>query len=173
MSTSSTSLDGEVEYGLPLRRAIAAAIRRYRPDTVVIGTWELESPWGFNHADHRVAGVATVDAIRDAGNRWVFRDLVDDGLQPWTVHRLLVGTPIGATHGVVLDAVTLERAVASLEAHAGYLAALTDHPSAKDTITGVSEMMGRAMGVPHATIFRLWPMSGPRPPTRNRRRGPG
>ncbi len=42
-------------------------------------------------SDHRVAGLAAVDALRDAGNRWVFRELLDEGLEPWTVRWLLVG----------------------------------------------------------------------------------
>lgn len=151
--------DGELEYGLPIRRDIAAAIRRYRPDTVVVGTWELASPWGLNHADHRVAGLATVDAIRDAGNRWVFRDLVAAGLEPWSVRRLLISGDSEPTHGMVLDADTVKRAVASLEAHAGYLAALPWHPPAEDTIQWVSSMGGTAMGVPNAATFRLWQMS--------------
>ena len=31
----------------------------------------------LNMADHRVAGQATIDAVRDAANRWVFPDLAD------------------------------------------------------------------------------------------------
>jgi hypothetical protein len=32
---------------------------------------------GLNQADHRVAGLTALDAIRDAGNRWVFPELLD------------------------------------------------------------------------------------------------
>ena len=34
---------------------------------------------GFNMADHRVTGLAVLDAVRDAANRWVFTDLAADG----------------------------------------------------------------------------------------------
>ena len=37
---------------------------------------------GTSVSDHRVAGLAAVDALRDAGNRWVFRELLDEGLEP-------------------------------------------------------------------------------------------
>ena len=43
--------------------------------------WSTSSPdprpvWGgVDYADHRAVGLAGVDAARDAGNRWVFRDL--------------------------------------------------------------------------------------------------
>ena len=35
-------------------------------------------------ADHRVVGLAALDAARDAGNRWVFPELLDEGLEPWS-----------------------------------------------------------------------------------------
>src|SRR5262249_6936971 len=65
--------DGLVEYGLPLRHDIAAAIRRHRPDVVITTSFDLT--WGeegpVNHADHRAVGLATLDACRDAANSWV------------------------------------------------------------------------------------------------------
>jgi len=68
--------DGLVEYGIALRRDLAAAIRRLQPQ-VVIGmsfdlTWGEDGP--VNHADHRAVGLATLDACRDAANEWVFPD---------------------------------------------------------------------------------------------------
>ena len=36
------------------------------------------------------AGIATVDAIRDADNPWIFTDLKDDGLEAWKADRLLI-----------------------------------------------------------------------------------
>ena len=61
--------DGMLEYGLDLRRDIARVIRRRQPDAVVVGSWEVEFAAGLNQADHRVAGIAALDALRDAGNR--------------------------------------------------------------------------------------------------------
>src|SRR2546430_16078079 len=82
--------DGVLEYGLDLRRDIARVIRRRQPDAVVVGSWEVEFPAGLNQADHRVAGLAALDALRDAGNRWVFPELLDEGLQPHSTRLLLV-----------------------------------------------------------------------------------
>src|SRR4051794_11141037 len=69
--------DGLIEPGLPLRRDIAAALRRHQPDVVV--TMNFELTWGegggVNHADHRAVGVATLDACRDAANRWLWPEL--------------------------------------------------------------------------------------------------
>lgn len=62
--------DGVVEYGLPLRRDIARAIRRDRPEVVVVGAFTERMVGGIvNQADHRAVGLATLDAARDAGNR--------------------------------------------------------------------------------------------------------
>ena len=36
-----------------------------------------------NQADHRAVGLAALDAARDAGNRWIFPELADEGLEPW------------------------------------------------------------------------------------------
>jgi LmbE family N-acetylglucosaminyl deacetylase len=70
--------DGVLVYSVELRRDIARAIRRYRPDAVVVGSWEVEFVASLNQADHRVAGLAAIDAVRDAGNRWVFAELLEE-----------------------------------------------------------------------------------------------
>ena len=66
--------DGLVEYGLPLRRDLAAVLRAERPDIVI--TMNFDLTWGdsnvVNHADHRAVGLAVLDACRDAANPWVF-----------------------------------------------------------------------------------------------------
>ena len=66
--------DGLVEYGVPLRRDLAAAFRRLRPEVVITMSFDLT--WGedgpVNHADHRAVGLAVLDACRDADNEWVF-----------------------------------------------------------------------------------------------------
>src|SRR5206468_64112 len=73
--------DGALEDGIALRRDLCAAYRRLRPDVVI--TMNFELTWGdegaVNHADHRVVGLAAIDACRDAANRWLFPDLGE----PW------------------------------------------------------------------------------------------
>src|SRR5699024_7018599 len=66
--------DGMVEYGIPLRAAIAREIRAFRPTAVITGSGDVRVPWGFDHSDHRAVGLATIDATRDAGNRWLFTE---------------------------------------------------------------------------------------------------
>ena len=54
-----------------------------------------------NQADHRVVGLAALDAARDAGNRWIFPELLDEGLEPWGGVRFVGFAGADApTHGV-------------------------------------------------------------------------
>jgi LmbE family N-acetylglucosaminyl deacetylase len=154
--------DGVLVHGLDLRRDICREIRRFKPD-VVLGTgWDVETPYGFDQADHRAAGLATLDALRDADNRWVFPEQVaDEGLEPHSVRWYLTPGGTDATHGVEVTGEPLRRGVASLEAHAAYLAALPDHPAPGDFIPKFTAMSGKAMGVEHAVLFRAHDLQAP------------
>ncbi|GAA3305284.1 PIG-L family deacetylase [Dactylosporangium vinaceum] len=114
--------DGVLEYGLPLRRAIAHCVRRHRPEIVITNnfrdTWETGE---LNQADHIATGRALVDAVRDAGNRWVFPE---EGLEPWPgVRQIWAAHSPLATHGVDVTE-TLEAGTRSLLAHEAYNAGL-------------------------------------------------
>jgi LmbE family N-acetylglucosaminyl deacetylase len=156
--------DGVLVYSLELRRDIARAVRRYRPDAVLVGSWEVEFIAGLNQADHRVAGLAAIDAVRDAGNRWVFPELIeDDDLDPWSPRWLLVSGDPRPTHGVDVTGEPLERGIASLEAHREYLAGIPGHPPPRLMLTGITAMQGRPMGVAHAVLFRAFDFHAPPP----------
>ncbi|MFD5202471.1 PIG-L deacetylase family protein [Streptomyces sp. NPDC058375] len=118
--------DGVIEYGAELRRDIAAAIRRHRPELVV--TLNHRDTWGgvaWNTPDHRAVGRATLDAVADAGNRWIFPELTEQGLQPWDgVRWTAVAGSDRPTHAVDVTA-GLERSVRSLLEHRTYIEALT------------------------------------------------
>lgn len=122
--------DGVIAYGQALRRDLARAIRRHRPELVI--TLNHHNGWGgggnWNTPDHRAVGTAVLDAVGDAGNEWIFPELVAEGHQPWAgVRWVAVAASPHATHAVDVSA-TLERGVASLTAHRAYLAALSDTP---------------------------------------------
>jgi LmbE family N-acetylglucosaminyl deacetylase len=153
--------DGVLEYSLGMRRDIARAIRSFQPDAMVVGSWEVEFIAGLNQADHRVAGLAALDALRDAGNRWVFPELVDEGLQPWSTRWLLVSGDSRPTHGVEVTGEPLERGIASLEAHAEYLAGIPGHPEPRAMLTLITQMQGPRMGVDAAVLFRAWDFQAP------------
>jgi LmbE family N-acetylglucosaminyl deacetylase len=156
--------DGMLVYGLDLRRDIARKIREFKPDVVVTGSWEVEAPWGLNQADHRAAGLATLDAIRDADNTWVFPELAaSEGLAKWGTRWFLVSGDARPTHGVDVTGEPLAKAVRSLEAHREYLAALPWHPAPADFIPSIAAMGGPALGVEHAVLFRGWDFQAPPP----------
>jgi LmbE family N-acetylglucosaminyl deacetylase len=149
--------DGILEYGLPLRRAIAAAIRRHRPEIVITGNFR--ETWGgvvLNQADHIATGRAVVDAARDAGNRWVFTDLLDEGLEPWGgVRQVWASSSDRATYGVdVTD--TFGRGVESLRAHAEYLQGLGGtYPDPAEFLEAMARPVGARMGCRFAVPFEV------------------
>ncbi|AZL12765.1 PIG-L domain-containing protein [Brevibacterium aurantiacum] len=149
--------DGLLEPNLELRHAIAKKIRQFKPDAVMVTKWELNMPWGLNHVDHRAAGIATVGAIRDADNPWVFTDLKEAGLDAWKADKLLVNGAY-ATHAVVLDDEHVDRAVRSLEAHTVYLEALPDHPVPSEMIPGITSEAGTRAGVKYALPVQVFDM---------------
>lgn len=146
--------DGLVEYGIELRRAIAGEIRSFQPDVVISGAGELVVPWGIDHADHRAVGLATIDAVRDAGNQWLFTEQLDEGLAPWEATTLLL-TGTQPSHFIEISETGVEKAVASLAAHQQYLADIPDHPKPEEFIPEMLAEQGKAAGVPYAMTFRV------------------
>jgi LmbE family N-acetylglucosaminyl deacetylase len=157
--------DGVLQAGLPLRRDIAREIRRHRPEVVISINfhfgWGSNRPDGgggsLNQADHRALGLALVDAVRDAGNRWVFDELLKEGFEPWA------GTRWGAfagsstpTHAVDVTGY-LDHGIRSLQAHRAYLENLGD--GSFDPVAFLTEQAtggGRAFGVEHALTFEVF-----------------
>lgn len=152
--------DGMLEYGLPLRRDIARRVREFRPDAVVTAVWDVEAYGGLNQADHRAAGLATIDGVRDADNTWVFPELADAGLEKWHARALLVAGHPEPTHAMAIDETAVEASVTSLEAHAAYLADLPQHPKPRDFIPEILRQGGEAAGSPYAVTFRTYDLGG-------------
>ncbi|WP_054055911.1 PIG-L deacetylase family protein [Alloactinosynnema sp. L-07] len=148
--------DGLLEHSLALRRDLAAAIRRHRPELVITINHHPSFPGGgLNMADHRNLGNALLDAVRDAANRWLFPEAGD----PWTgVRWVAVAASPQATHAVdVTD--TLDRGIASLRAHAAYLAALGGHMADADGfLRRIAGAVGNHFGGRPAVSFELIPM---------------
>ncbi|HEY7225908.1 MAG TPA: PIG-L deacetylase family protein [Micromonosporaceae bacterium] len=159
--------DGVVEYGLALRRDIARAIRRHRPEVVVSGAFDVRMVGGMtNQADHRAVGLAVLDAVRDAGNRWIFPELLEEGLQPWGGVRYVcfAGSP-APTHGVDVTGDPLRRGIASLAAHSEYTRGLgTDAFDPAPFLTWAARQGGTAVGVEAAVLFELHSLGFDGPP---------
>ncbi|GAA2730135.1 PIG-L deacetylase family protein [Streptomyces nogalater] len=137
--------DGEIEYGLGLRRDIAAAIRRHRPDFVLgFNGRETTSTGKWNTPDHRHTAHALLDAIGDAGNRWIFEDL---GLEPWSgVKHVAMANSPQPTHAVDVTG-HLEAGIASLETHRAYLSGLNPPvTSVREPMTAYARLIGERFG---------------------------
>ncbi|GGR96698.1 GlcNAc-PI de-N-acetylase [Streptomyces humidus] len=148
--------DGRIEYSAELRREFAAAIRRHRPELVLGFCHHDHTSTGrWNSPDHRNTGRALLDAVGDAANRWIFPE---DGPGPWQgVRHVAVSNSPRPTHAVdVTD--HIDRAVASLEAHASYLAAM--QPPVTDVrgpLLGLARSVGARFGGRPAVAFELIP----------------
>ncbi len=148
--------DGLVVADLALRRDIAGAIRRHRPEIVI--TANYRTTWGgrsWNHVDHRHVGVAVLDAVRDAANPWLFAEIGD----AWNGVRLVAcaGSPEPTHYVDVTD--TIERGMASLRAHEVYNANLG--PGFGDAGEWVREhavAVGAQVGVGAAVSFEVYEM---------------
>jgi LmbE family N-acetylglucosaminyl deacetylase len=152
--------DGILEYGVPLRRDIAHVVRRYRPDIVITGNFQ--DTWGgrnLNQADHIATGRAVLDAVRDAGNRWIFNEQLVDGLEPWGGVREVwaFGSP---DSGHAVDTTdTFDAGVASLEAHGAYIDGLGwEKFDAREFLEGMARQTGQRLGTPFAAPFQVFPM---------------
>jgi LmbE family N-acetylglucosaminyl deacetylase len=147
--------DGVLVANLDLRRALTAEIRRYQPNTVLtINHRESWSPEGgsVNSADHRALGTALLDAVADAGNRWIFPEV---GSGPHRTKRVLVAGSIRSRHAIDVTGY-VEPAIASLAAHEAYLEGLGDHPMADpEFIRWNVEAAGAAVGVEAAVAVEL------------------
>jgi LmbE family N-acetylglucosaminyl deacetylase len=151
--------DGILEYGVPLRRELARAVRRHRPEIVI--TNNFRDTWDgavvLNQADHIATGRAVLDAVRDAGNRWVFTELLDAGLEPWGgVKQVWAAGSPDAGHGVDTTE-TFDRGVASLEAHEAYLRGLGSGDfDAREFLEGLGRAAGVRLGTRYGASFEVF-----------------
>ena len=144
--------DGSVEPGLTLRRDLAGALRRLRPDVVL--TMNFELTWGeagsVNHADHRAVGMTTLDACRDAANRWMFEELGD----PWQgVTVVYVAGTSAPTHFVDVTA-TIDDGVASLREHQAYIDGLGTDFDPDEFLRNIAGYGGMAAGCEYAVLLQ-------------------
>ncbi|MFW2336375.1 PIG-L deacetylase family protein [Ilumatobacter sp.] len=144
--------DGLVVEGLDLRRDLAAAIRRHRPDVVI--SINHHDSWGgpsWNHADHRAVGRALLDAVRDAGNRWLFAEAGE----PWDGTRFVAfNASPSSTHAVDVGD-HIDAGIASLRCHEVYLAALDGDDDPDTFLRASARSVGESFGCDYATAFEI------------------
>jgi LmbE family N-acetylglucosaminyl deacetylase len=110
--------DGTLEPSLALRRELTRVIRRYRPDIVVCPDPTFRYSDGYlNHPDHRAAGDAALDAVfPSARTRYIFPELLDEGLEPHKVREVLIRGALSPNFWVDISD-TIELKIAALKKH--------------------------------------------------------
>lgn len=144
--------DGLLEYGVGLRRDIALAIRRHRPEVLLTLTARLRLGPSINSPDHRAVGLAVLDAARDSANRWLFADA---RLEPWAGVRMIAyAVSPSPTHAVDVGA-HLDAAAEAVAAHQSYLRALDPDFDAPSYLREMTRDGGRRAGCEHAVTFEV------------------
>jgi len=145
--------DGMLESTMALRRDLTRVIRRYRPDAVLCGdpTVRFHGNRYINHPDHRVAAdVALAAVFPSAGTRFIFPELLEEGLAPHKVTRVFVhGAERPDTFIDIAD--TLDLKLAALREHRSQLGAEDLAPM----ITEWARTQGKRHGLAAAEAFRL------------------
>jgi len=152
--------DGVLEYGTALRASIAEVVRRHRPDiAMTINFRDTFGGTSLNQADHIAVGKALLDAVRDAGNRWVFPEQLVDGLEPWGgVGGVWAANSPTPTHAVdVTD--TFAAGVDSLKEHRAYIEGLGwEGWDPEEFLEGILRGGGQRLGVTFAATFEVFPL---------------
>ena len=146
--------DGALANDLALREHLVREIRTFRPDAVLAVDPEtlFHGDGGVNHADHRAAGIAAVDAVYPAArNAMSFPWLARDGLAPHVVRRLYLFWSNHASAWVDVTP-TIDRKLAALRAHASQIR----HPERLEPrIREWAREDGELIGVAAAEAFRV------------------
>jgi len=145
--------DGMLESTIALRRDLTRVIRRYRPDAVLCGdpTVRFYGNRYINHPDHRAAADVALDAVfPSSGTRFIFPELLDEGLAPHKVTRVFVhGAERPDTFIDIADFLNLK--LAALREHRSQLGAEDLAPM----ITEWARTQGKRHGLAAAEAFRL------------------
>jgi LmbE family N-acetylglucosaminyl deacetylase len=146
--------DGRLVPSLDLRRDISRVIRQKRPDRVLCQSPERNYQRIFaSHPDHLAAGEATLCAVYpDSRNPFTFTELMDEGLEPWTVREVWMGSfDAPDTYVDITD--TVELKLAALRRHESQL------PDAEATLERVRMWVtatAKAAGLPDGSAAEAY-----------------
>jgi LmbE family N-acetylglucosaminyl deacetylase len=144
--------DGVLAPSIDMRRDLTRLIRRYRPEAVVCGdpTMRFYGNRYMNHPDHRVAADVALDAVfPSAETRFIFPELLDEGLEPHHVREVWLHG--AARSDTFVDiAATLALKVQALREHKSQMGAWDPTPMIK---TWAREQ-GKAKRLRAAEAFR-------------------
>lgn len=145
--------DGYLEPSIEVRREVAAAIRRHRPEAVMTLNPDLRwNSWGYiNHPDHRAVGDLVLHSINPAASTRLWDPtLIDEGLEPWDVAELWLMSFGDGPVRVDVSA-TFDRKMAALRTHASQLNGWDPEPRYRELSAG----LGKDVGVELAEAFTV------------------
>lgn len=146
--------DGVLEPSIDLRRDIVRAIRKFRPDAVVCmdPTVRWYGRSYINHPDHIAVGNAVLAAVYpSARDRWVFPELLAEGLEPHKTRDLYLMST--SEPDVWIDITeTIELKIAALMEHKTQI---TD-PSVAEFVRDWGRRAGEGRGMAYAEAFRYF-----------------
>lgn len=145
-------VDGELEVNLETRRAVTGVVRRVRPEVIVApDPSRLWSGSGYiNHWDHKQAGTLALCAVMpDAPSRPQFPELLDEGLEPFEIPNLWLGSEDADTYVDITP--TIDTKLAALAAHQ------SQHAEASAPwVRERARKLGEEAGVEYAEAFKTF-----------------
>lgn len=145
--------DGQLTPSIELRRDLTRQIRKYKPDAVICGdpTVRFYGNSYMNHPDHRVAADVACDAVfPSAGTRFIFPELIGEGLEPHQVSRVFIHGSTTPDSWVDISS-TLDLKVEALCRHASQLGPWDPH----DRMAEWARDEGKDRGIESAEAFRV------------------
>jgi LmbE family N-acetylglucosaminyl deacetylase len=144
--------DGYLEHTLALRRDIARAIRRFRPERLITMTpyRSFSVSGSVNHPDHLAVGDAALAAVYPtARDRLTFPELLAEGLEPYNVREVYVmGTE---SPDIWIDiTTTMERKIEALLQHSSQLRS----PQALDRVRARATETAQGHDMQYAECFK-------------------
>ncbi|MBA2472810.1 MAG: PIG-L family deacetylase [Pseudonocardiales bacterium] len=138
--------DGQLVVSIALRRDITRAIRRARPDRVVVPSPQRDLRNVYvSHPDHQATGEAALCAIYpDARNPYAHPELLAEGLEAHTVPEVWVTSSNDRADHYVDITDTFHRKIAALRAHTSQTAHMTN---LEERMRGWSTMQAQAAGL--------------------------
>jgi len=142
--------DCEVENTRQTRLAITAAIRRHRPNLLLVQNPDRTKRLGASHRDHRIVAEIALDCVTALiGARLAFPELLAQGLEPHVVEE--VRLMVWEDPDFVVDiSETIELKIAALACHASQM---PDRVTLDRNVRERAAQLGRACGYPYAETF--------------------
>jgi LmbE family N-acetylglucosaminyl deacetylase len=146
--------DGYLQHTLELRRDIARAIRKYKPDRLISMTSERSFTISgyINHPDHLATGDATLAAVYPtARDRMTFPELITEGYEPHKVREVYVtGTESPDCWIDITD--TIDKKIAALYKHASQVS----DPEAQKWVRERAAQVAEGKDMQYAECFKVF-----------------